>query len=249
MTAEPVAHETSLLQPNNRILQRFAQLQPEVYRQFVQSLEMVTLERGAVLGASRTRAEFVYFVEQGIVSLVATTRAGHSLDIAIIGTEGAAGVADALGHRPLPYGWVVQLPGRALRTPTAIVRDHVRHCSDLHDLLLAYAQLLIHQLAQSALCNRFHTARQRLARWLLMASERAGTPELALTHELIAQMVGAPRSAVTNAAARLRHEGIIDYRRGIVTIRNSRRLQQSACECFHSIAKAIRDEGPSEAAD
>jgi CRP-like cAMP-binding protein len=244
MTAEPVS-KTSPVQSTNRILRRFAQLQPDVYAQFAQSLEAVTLQRGDVLGAAKARAEFVYFVEQGIVSLVATTRAGHSLDIAIIGSEGAAGIADALGHHPLPYGWVVQLPGRALRTPTAILRDHVRHCSELHDLLLAYAQLLIHQLAQSALCNRFHTARQRLARWLLMASERAGTPELALTHELIAQMVGAPRSAVTNAATKLRHEGIIDYRRGIVTIRNSRRLQQSACECFHSLAQAIRtDEGP-----
>jgi len=226
----------------NRILRRFSRASPEAYSRFAQVLELVPLEAGSVLGTARAKADFVYFVDSGIVSLVATTRGGNSLDIAIIGSEGAAGIADALGQHPLPYAWVVQLPGRAFRIPTAIVREHVLTCSELHELLMEYSQLLIHQLAQSALCNRFHTSRQRLSRWLLMASERAGTTELALTHELIAQMVGAPRSAVTSAARRLRNEGVIDYHRGILTITNSSRLQESACECFSSVARFSDDD-------
>jgi len=223
----------------NRILRQFERANPEAYARFTESIEPIRLERGSILGSARARTDYVYFVDSGIVSLVATTRTGHSLDIAIIGSEGVAGIADALGQHPLPYGWVVQLPGWAFRTSTSVLREHILKCSDLHELLMAYSQLLMHQLAQSAVCNRFHTSLQRLARWLLMTSERAGTTHLALTHELIAQMVGAPRSAVTQAATRLRDEGIIDYHRGVLKIRNTRRLRESACECFVSIAHAL----------
>lgn len=91
----------------------------------------------------------------------------------------------------------------------------------------------MHQLAQSALCNRFHTSEQRLSRWLLLTAERAETNRFELTHEFAAEMVGAPRSAVSAAAAALREKGIIDYRRGVLTIRNARRLRKTACECVN----------------
>jgi CRP-like cAMP-binding protein len=96
----------------------------------------------------------------------------------------------------------------------------------------------MHQLAQSALCNRFHTSVQRLARWLLLTADRAGTNRFELTHEFAAQMVGAPRSAVSEAASTLRKKGIIDYRRGVLTIRNAKRLQKVACECYESVSSA-----------
>jgi len=231
----------------NRILRQFARSSPEEYARFADSLEAVPLERGVVLGTARSRTEHVYFVDSGIVSLVATTRAGHSLDLAIIGSEGVVGIADALGQYPLPYGWVVQWPGLAYRTPTSLLREHILSCTDLHELLMAYSQLVVHQLAQSALCNRFHSAPQRLSRWLLLTADRAGTNRLVLTHELMAQMVGAPRSAVTQAAAKLRSLGIIDYRRGVLTIRSKKHLQEAACECFVSISRALHEDGGPEA--
>src|SRR5919109_167440 len=92
------------------------------------------------------------------------------------------------------------------------------------------------QLAQSALCNRFHTSEQRLARWLLLTAERAETNRLELTHEFVAQMVGAPRSAVTESASTLRRKRIIDYRRGVLTIRSRKRLHQFACECVYVVS-------------
>lgn len=223
----------------NRILREFARSSPAEFAKFAEALEPTVLERGAVLGTARTRTESVYFVESGIVSLVATTSAGHSLDVAIIGSEGVAGVADALGQYPLPYAWVVQLQGHAYRAPTAVLRDHILSCSDLHGQLMAYSQLVVHQLAQSAVCNRFHSSLQRLSRWLLLTADRAGTEHLLLTHELMAQMLGAPRSAVTQAAAKLRKEGIIEYHRGVLTIRSTDRLQATACECFGSLERAF----------
>jgi CRP-like cAMP-binding protein len=115
-------------------------------------------------------------------------------------------------------------------------RRHILTCTSFHELLMDYSQHVVHQLAQSALCNRFHTSVQRLARWLLLTAERAEANQLELTHEFVAQMVGAPRSAVSAAAAALRAKRIIEYRRGVLTIRNSERLKDVACECFEAVS-------------
>ena len=231
----------SALQPRNQILAEFVRINADASEGFIRLAEQVTLKRGTALGVAHTPTEFVYFLESGVVSLVASTGGGQSVDVAVVGREGAAGVADALGQHPFPYGWIVQLPGLAVRVPKRVVREHILSCSDLHGLLMAYSQLVMHQLAQSAICNRFHTSVQRLARWLLLTAERAETQELELTHEYIAQMVGAPRSAVTAAASALRKDRAIDYRRGMVTIRNEKRLRKAACECFEGVSSLSPD--------
>jgi CRP-like cAMP-binding protein len=220
----------------NVVLGRLATADRKVFRELMDELEPHPLQRGAVLGAARSAAEHVYFVESGIVSLVATTRGGSSLEVALVGREGVAGIADALGAQPMPYHLVVQLPGLAYRVPKQVVRTHILSCSALHELLMDYSQRVIHQLAQSALCNRFHTSVQRLARWLLLTAERANTTRFELTHEFVAQMVGAPRSAVSESAATLRDKGIIDYRRGVMTIKSPARLHKVACECFDVVS-------------
>jgi CRP-like cAMP-binding protein len=224
----------------NHLLQQLAKSDRTVYERLWDDLQPTALERGASLGAARERTEWVYFVDSGIVSLVAETRNGHSLEVAIVGKEGVAGFADALGDRGLPYRLIVQLSGLAYRARTEVIKEHVFSCDPLHELLMTYSQFLMHQLTQSAVCNRFHSSVQRLARWLLLTSERAETNRLHLTHEFVAQMVGAPRSAVTHAAAELRSKGIIEYRRGLVTIRSMKRLQKSSCECFNVVSSALK---------
>ena len=228
----------------NRILQTFSESSPAEFGRFEPLLEHVRLERGTILGTTRRRAENVYFVDSGIVSLVATTGAGRSLDVALVGAEGVAGLADALGQNPLPYAWVVQISGAAWRAPTSVIREHILSCTTLHELLMAYSQSIVHQLTQSAICSRFHSSLQRLARWLLLTAERAGTRKLEITHELMAEMVGAPRSAVTQAAARLRSAGIISYQRGVLTILRPKLLQKVACECFDTLTRVLEEDPP-----
>jgi CRP-like cAMP-binding protein len=215
----------------NHLLRQLATSDPVVYERLYEDLQPTPLERGAQLGGARQRTEWVYFVDAGVVSLVGETSSGQSLEVAAVGREGVVGFADALGGRGLPYRLVVQLPGLAYRVKARIVREHVFSCTPLHELLMAYSQFVMHQLAQSAVCNRFHGSVQRLARWLLVTSERAGMNRLPLTHEFVAQMVGAPRSAVTAAAAELRAKRIIECERGIVVIRNARRLRSLSCDC------------------
>jgi CRP-like cAMP-binding protein len=221
----------------NHVLRELARSERTVFDELAKDLEPHVLQRGSVLGTPRVVTDFIYFVESGIVALVASTKAGSSVEVALIGKEGVAGIADALGKQPLPYGLVVQIAGLAYRVPKGVIREHILSCSALHELLMDYSQRVMHQLAQSALCNRFHTSVQRLARWLLLTAERADTNRFELTHEFVAQMVGAARSAVTEAASTLRDKGVIDYRRGVLTIRDSKRLQKFACECFDAVSR------------
>ena len=106
----------------------------------------------------------------------------------------------------------------------------------------------MHQLAQSVVCNRFHTSAQRLARWLLLMAERADTSRFELTHEFVAQMVGAPRPVVSQSLATLRDEGVIDYRRGVLTILSQRKLRRHACECVELISRAASGDAKEEQA-
>jgi CRP-like cAMP-binding protein len=225
------------------VLRELAQSDSAAFAQLLRDLDPHPLQRGEVLGTPRAVTDSIYFVDSGIVSLVATTRSGNSLEVALVGREGVAGIADALGNQPLPYGLVVQLPGLAYRAPKALIREHMLSCSTLHNLLMDYSQRVMHQLAQSALCNRFHTSVQRLARWLLLTAERADTNRFELTHEFVAQMVGAPRPVVSQSASTLRDKGVIDYRRGVLTIRNARRLEKFACECYGAISHASNGTG------
>ena len=222
--------------PENRVLRELATADRSVYLKLVKEAEPFVLQSGALLGNPRAVTDFSYYIESGIVSLVASTRNGSSVEVALIGREGVAGITDALGNQPLPYGLVVQLSGLAYRVPKAVIREHIFSCSALHELLMDYSQRVMHQLAQSALCNRFHSSEQRLARWLLLTAERADTNRFELTHEFVSQMVGAPRPVVSASASALRDKGMIDYRRGVLTIRNAARLRRAACECVDAVS-------------
>ena len=201
----------------------------------------IPLERGELIAEAGQPAPFVYFPTAGVLSLVGITSAGGTVELAVVGSEGVASISAILGRNFLPFRVVAQVPGRALRIPTEVAARMATDCGAFHQRLLDYTHEVIAQVAQSAICNRFHTAKQRLARWLLMTADRAECSELPLTHEFISYMVGGPRSAVTEAAADLRESGAIDYRRGLIVIRDVARLQQQSCECYE-ILQSENDE-------
>jgi CRP-like cAMP-binding protein len=222
---------------SNRILRdldeaEFAILEPH--------LQEIGIKRGAVLSEAGHPAKYLYFPTTAVLCLVGTTEAGATVEVALVGPEGVASVSAALGRQRLPFRVVAQLEGVVLRIPTEVVTHQIHRCRDLHERFLIYSHTVIAQVGQSAICNRFHTAKQRLARWLLMTADRVDSRELPLTHEFIAYMVGGPRSAVTEAAAALRASGAIDYRRGRLTIKSVARLRQQACECYAAVQELPR---------
>jgi CRP-like cAMP-binding protein len=218
--------------PSNLLLDG---LNPEELSKLRPHLSEMSLETGAIVAEAGQPAEFVYFPVDAVLSLVGATEGGSTVEVAIVGREGVASVSALLGRNRLPFRIVVQVEGKALRAPTDALAKQLHGCGEFHERLLRYSESLIFQVGQSAICNRFHNAKQRLARWLLTTNDRAGLRELPLTHEFISAMVGGPRSAVTEAASALRASGAIDYRRGMLTIRSVAKLEEEACECYTAV--------------
>jgi CRP-like cAMP-binding protein len=205
-------------------------------------LQEVAIERGRVLAEAGDALPYVYFPVEGVLSFVGATENGATVEVADVGREGMAAVSAIFGNQHLPFRVVSKIAGRALRMPTELVARQMRECGALHAGLLEAAEAVIAQISQSAVCNRYHNAKERLARWVLMTADRAQTSELPLTHEFISSMVGGPRSAVTEASAELRDAGAIDYSRGLLIIRDAERLKRESCECYATIAGVVAEE-------
>lgn len=220
----------------NRLLDA---LPPAELEQIQPDLSRTCLRAGAIVEIREQPPASLYFPVSAAVSLLARTRDGESVEIALAGRDGMIGAFEAIGQTHSPFAARVQIEGDAWRLPVAAFRRHLNRCGDLLTVVHGYLQCLMIQVAQSAICNRFHTSEQRLARWLLTTAVVSDRDTFMLTHEQIAQMVGGTRSAITAAAAALRDGELVDYSRGRLTILNHRGLEKVACECFGVVQEAL----------
>jgi CRP-like cAMP-binding protein len=210
--------------------------QPERERLFPY-LTLVTLPLGKALYESGDTLRHISFPTDSIVSLLYVLENGESAEIAVVGNDGAIGVALFMGGETTTNRAVVQSAGSAYQLTGARLKEEFgRHGETLH-ILLRYTQALITQMTQTAVCNRHHTVDQQLCRWLLLSLDRLPSAELAMTQELIANMLGVRREGVTEAAGKLQELGIITYRRGHITVLDRPRLEQLSCECYAVVKK------------
>jgi CRP-like cAMP-binding protein len=160
---------------------------------------------------------------------------GSTTEAAIIGREGVAGLSAIFAARPPSYWTQVTVAGSALRMSAEVLAEEFARGGAMQSLLLAYASARLAQISQKAVCNARHTVVERLCCWLLMVHDRVGDDELPLTHELIADHLGARRASISEAAMSLRERGIISYTRGQVRIVDRRALEAAACECYRTL--------------
>ena len=193
---------------------------------------LVEMPLGMVLYESGDELRHIYFPIDSIVSLLYVLKNGASAEIAVVGNDGAVGVALFMGGETTPNRAVVQSGGSAYRLPAQRLKaEFSRHGSLLH-VLLRYTQSLITQMAQTAVCNRHHSLDQQLCRWLLLSLDRLSSNQLDMTQELIANMLGVRREGVTLAARRLQERGVIRYSRGRIAVLDRSKLEECACECY-----------------
>ncbi len=200
-------------------------------------LKLVPMPLGSVLYESGDQLHHIYFPTDCIVSLLYVMRDGASAEIAVVGNEGAIGVALFMGGETTPSRAIVQSAGFAHRlTRERLKEEFNRHGQMLH-ILLRYTQSLITQMAQTAVCNRHHSVDQQLCRWLLLSLDRLSGDHLKMTQELISNMLGVRREGVTQAAGKLQELGVIRYRRGHITVLDRPKLEQLCCECYAVVKK------------
>ncbi len=198
-------------------------------------LERCQLEHRAGLIEANEPVRHVLFPLSGVISLVIATVSGATVEVAMVGREGFLGLPVLFGSESTPISAVIQVPGEALRMTAPAFRAEVEAYGPLVRQLHRYAQALLFQIAQSTACTRHHSVGQRCARWLLTAHDRVGDDAFALTQEALAQMLGVRRASVSSAAARLQRQGLIRYRRGMVTIVDRAVLKQTSCECYRIV--------------
>ena len=198
-------------------------------------LEPIDLPHHLVLHDAGEKIKFAYFPNDGMTSLVVTTKDGRSVEVGIVGREGVVGTPLAVGMDRGPYLAVQQIPGSGLRIKAESLEDVLVLSPGLDRELGRYALIQGIQVAQIAACNRLHEIDQRLARWLLMCQDRVDSEVLYLTHEFLADMLGSGRPTVTLAAGILQRAGLIENERGTVRILNRKGLEEAACECYNVV--------------
>jgi CRP-like cAMP-binding protein len=202
-------------------------------------LQSAVLSLGQVLREPGECLEYVYFPTGSLISLVYTMQDGATAEMGLVGNDGVLGIELVLGGETAPHRAIVQIAGEALRIPSRLFQYEASPEADLRRVLLRYTHCFLTQISQTAVCNRLHCLEQRLCRWLLMCQDRTNRMELAVTQELIANVLGGRRESVTVAAGRLQDAGLIHYCRGHIKILDRNGLESSACECYRVVRVEI----------
>jgi|SRR5215217_238894 len=213
------------------------------------SLTEVSLAQSQVLYEVGAPVEVVYFPSSAVTSIVTVMRDGRSVESNTIGRESGVGLLNAVSRQPMESRVFVQVAGAAFRAPAAALRRRLAESPDFTELLLRHVHAALMQAEQFIACNALHDAEQRLARWLIMTSDRTGSPRFDLTQEYMAVMTGVQRTTVSALAAAFKARGLIRYTRGHVEILDRKALVEAACECAgiaHGQFKALREEAQAQ---
>lgn len=230
LAKEQAESETSPLK--NKILLMIPRTEYQLVHPY---LEPFQFHHHAILHEPAQKLEFAYFPNQGLLSLLVATEDGKTVEVAMVGNEGVAGVASAVGLTISTLRQLVQISGEGFRIRVEALQTCLESTPLFQMALSRYAVVQGMQIAQTAACNRLHDAGERLARWLLMAADRVHSSSLPITHDFLATMLGTDRPSISLAAKLLQKNKVIQYRRGAIEVLSRRKLENSACECYHVI--------------
>ncbi len=200
-------------------------------------LELVPMLLGEMIYDPGEQLQHAYFPTTAIVSLHYVTESGATAESAGVGNEGVVGISLVTGGNTTSSSAVVHTMGHAYRLDRHILKREFNRAGSLQDLLLRYTQALITQMMQTAACTRHHSVEQQLCRWLLLTLDRSSSQVLVMTQELIARMLGVRREGITEYAGELQRAGLIQYRRGHITVIERSGLENRVCECYAVVKK------------
>ncbi len=209
--------------------------------QVLPKLEFVRLKLHQVLHEAGETIKSGYFVNAGLMSILAVQPDGKTVEVGLIGSEGFAGLPLLVGYNHSPTRVITQGDGTAYRCDAETLKQLMQQCPELKQQLHRFAHQLAMQTTQIAACNRLHDVVERLARWILMSQDRIRLDKLPLTQEFLAHMLGTRRSSVTVAAGALQKAGMISYTRGSVTILNRQKLEAAACDCYGIVQQQLKN--------
>jgi CRP-like cAMP-binding protein len=199
----------------------------------------VSLSQGEVLEERGRRVDAVFFPQSGMVSLVVEMPEDETVEVGMVGSEGAVGLNVGLGSRIASVTALVQVSGVALKISASRFRAAVTQSQHLQDLIVRYNEIQSAQIQQTAACNALHDVGSRLARWLLQTSDRTGSDAIPFTREFLGKMLGVRRGTVSAMAAQFESAGLIKTHRGHIKLLDRERLKNEACYCYDFLRKEI----------
>jgi CRP-like cAMP-binding protein len=221
--------------PNPRQNHLLAALSEEDYGRLLRHLEFVSLPCGKVLGEAGSIPEYVYFPTAGIVSMLYEMKNGTSVEAAVTGHDGVVGVTVFMGGGATTNRAVVRNSGHGFRLRADILKREFEESPSLRQPLLRYTQALLIQMAQSGICHGHHQLVEQFCRLLLSSMDRLSSNDVALTQDTIANLLGVRRESITAAAGKLQAAGLIQYRRGRITVLDRTALEERVCECYATV--------------
>jgi CRP-like cAMP-binding protein len=177
----------------------------------------------------------VCFPTTAVISLVVTLATGEMTEAAMVGRDGAVGIASALDGKIATSLAVTQLSGDAMVCDPAAFKGTVLQSQSLLATVMRHEQTMFAQAQQSTACMAYHEVDARLCRWLLRARDLSGSDELPFTQEFLTEMSGVRRTSVTTVARTLQEAGMIKYTRGKIQILDVEGLRETSCECYETI--------------
>jgi CRP-like cAMP-binding protein len=205
---------------------------PQIFARLADRMERVELPLRQMLVEDGIAPDYIYFLEEGLGSVVATSSDDEAIEVGHIGREGASGMHVMLGVSTTPGRTFMQVAGLAIRVPTKMFTDAVSMDVETRDFFLRYVHTTVLQLAHSALANARYSMQERLARWILMCHDRLDGDNLAVTHEFLALMLGVRRSGVTDQLHILEGRRAIRSTRGNVRVLSREKLLEVAGGCY-----------------
>jgi CRP-like cAMP-binding protein len=219
-----------------------AALPRAAYKSLQSGLEEVQLKFGEILYEPGQVVRNVFFPGDSLVSLLTLVDQHSALEVGMVGREGMVGMSLTLGSKVSPVRALVQGSGKAMRMTATRFRKEFKRSPLLQRGLFTYLNALMAQITQTAACNRFHRIEGRLARWLLMTSDRVRSDQFELTQDFLSNMLGVRRVGVTEAASALQRQKLIEYRRGHITILDHAGLEAASCPCY-ALVRDMNDAG------
>ena len=216
----------------NRLL---ASLPTTTFSAISPHLKIVELKFGDVLAEAGSSIRQVYFPYSGVISLVVELTIGMMIETAMVGHDGALNAASALDGKVSLNKGIVQVAGSAGAIEVNRLRRLANELEPFRALLIRHEQVLFAQSQQSAACNASHSVEARMCHWLLYMRDLAGSDDLMLTQEFLAQMLSVRRPSVSIVASPLQKAGLIKYSRGRIRILDVKGLQKRTCECYGTV--------------
>jgi CheY-like chemotaxis protein len=195
---------------------------------FIDQLARAGLHTGEVLDLPGRPVTHVHFPVDSLLSLFVGGPSRHRIEALSIGREGMTAPHLLLGEPDAAGETVVQFGGRAWRIAADTLLELAAEDASLRRRLLGHVARAMRQITDNTWYTGHATVVERLARWLVQATEKLGSDSVAITHQDLADILGVRRAGITVALHELEGERLIRSLRGTIVVRDRAGLASQA---------------------